>query len=525
MKASNIPLKWKVILGVTVTSMLSVIISVTIFATIQINRLQESVVLESETLSKIIASNSVGSLAFIDPESGLETLKSLKANPHIHQVVIYDESRSPFVWYNWTGISGSAPSSGVAETLPGTMPARAPKVDVNIQDDNFSVVQPIVDDENNRIGTIYMLTGFQVVKDAIASYVAITVMIILGVVALALMLSLLIQRTIVGPVNQVVFALRDIAEGEGDLTRRLKVDTNDEIGELVSWFNTFVEKIHDVVTQFRDTANDLSSSAAELNSQSGTTSHSINNQQKEIEKVEAAMKEMSQTVQEVADSVASSANDSEEADKESKTGREVVGETMAAIEALASDIETASSVITKLQQDSDTIGSVLDVIRGIAEQTNLLALNAAIEAARAGEQGRGFAVVADEVRTLASRTQESTQEIHDMIERLQSGSREAVNVMDKGRAQAHASVETADKARSSLTAITTSVGTIKDVSKQIAEASEEQRTTTEDINGNIVNIASAVRKTSEGAKEMARRAETLDQLSNDMQRLVGQFKL
>ncbi len=387
------------------------------------------------------------------------------------------------------------------------------------------MTQPIVDEENNRLGTIFMKTDLRIVKEAIASYITITLLICLGVAVLALALSWLIQRAIVKPVHEVVFALRDIAEGEGDLTRRLNVDSNDEIGELVSWFNIFVEKIHNVVVQFRDTANDLSSSATELNSQSGSTSQSILSQQKEIEQVESAMREMSETVQGVANSIASSANDSEEADKESKTGREVVGETMGAIEALASDIESASGVITKLQQDSDTIGSVLDVIRGIADQTNLLALNAAIEAARAGEQGRGFAVVADEVRTLASRTQESTQEIHDMIERLQMGSREAVQVMDKGRSQAHASVETAEKARTSLGAITAAVGTIKDVSRQIASASEEQKTTTDDINGNIVNISSAVRKTSEGAQEMSRRAEQLDQLSNDMLSLVGQFKL
>ncbi len=525
MGVAKLPLKWKVILGVTVTSMLSVVLSVALFASIETGRMKQSVITESETIAKIIGGNSVGSLAFSDPESGLETLMSLRAKKDIHEVVIYDESGNAFVWYHWESSKSAKPQSGTSDSLPSDLPKKAPPIKVSVGEQNFSVTQQITDEENNRIGTIYLLTDFAVVRETISNYIAITLMICLGVAVLAFSLSMLIQRAIVRPVNEVVFALRDIAEGEGDLTRRLRVDTDDEIGELVSWFNTFVEKIHDMVVRFRDTANDLSISATELNSQSGNTSQSIISQQKEIEQVESAMKEMSEAVQKVATSIESSAHDSEQADKESKTGREVVGETMSAIEALASDIEAASGVISKLQQDSDTIGSVLDVIRGIADQTNLLALNAAIEAARAGEQGRGFAVVADEVRTLASRTQESTQEIHDMIERLQQGSREAVNVMDKGRAQAHASVETADKARNSLTVITTAVGTIKDVSLQIAKGAAEQRTTTDDINGNIVNISSAVRKTSEGAKEMSLRAEKLDQLSNDMLRLVGQFKL
>ncbi len=331
MGVTNIPLKWKVILGVTVTSMFSVILSIALFASIETSRLEQSVITESETIAKIIGSNSVGSLAFSDPESGLETLSSLRAKPDIKEVVIYDEAGDSFVWYRWNGQANTKPKSDVGESLPSGLPTKAPRVAVDLGDEDFTVTQPIVDEENNRLGTIFMKTDFRIVREAITNYVTMTILICLGVAVLALALSWLIQRAIVRPVNEVVFALRDIAEGEGDLTRRLNVDSNDEIGELVSWFNIFVEKIHNVVVQFRDTANDLSSSATELNSQSGSTSQSILSQQKEIEQVESAMREMSETVQGVANSIASSANDSEEADKESKTGREVVGETMDAI--------------------------------------------------------------------------------------------------------------------------------------------------------------------------------------------------
>ncbi len=525
MRSSNsIPLKWKVIIGVTLTSTISVVLAIAVFAMIESQRLEQSVIAESETIAQIIGGNSVGALSFSDTDSGLETLVALKANPHIHDVVIYDESGDAFVWYTWSGLQGTQADMGTAENLPGRLAKRAPPAKVTMFDDDFSVVQGI-SSEGSKIGSIYVLTDFGVRDETISNYIFATVIICTAVALLSFVLAMLIQRNIVAPINEVVFALRDIAEGEGDLTRRLTLNSNDELGELVSWFNTFVEKIQGVVVQFRDTANELSTAATDLNSQSSVTNQSIIGQQNEIELVLSAMQEMSSNVQEVTDSVENSASDSEEADKESKLGREVVGETMNAIEELANDIEAASRVITKLQQDSDSIGTVLDGIPGIAGQTNLLALNAAIEAARAGEQGRGFAVVADEVRTLASRTQESTQEIHDMIDRLQSGSREAVTVMDKGRSQAHASVETAEKARLSLVNITNAVSTIKNVSKQIAESASDQRTMTGDINGNIVNISTAVKKSSEGSREMLNRAEELDRLSSDMMRLVGQFQV
>ncbi|MFT7686066.1 MAG: methyl-accepting chemotaxis protein [Candidatus Azotimanducaceae bacterium] len=521
---NSIDLKWKVVFGVTLTSVLSVLLAVGIFAAIELQRLEGAVIKESSTIAEIIGGNTAGALSFSDTESGLEILQTLAAVPHIHEVIIFDDSDDPFVWYQWTGKENDAVKSGTLDDLPSYFLKSAPVEKVTSLDGEFSVVQKIMS-EGSHIGTIYVLTDLKILDDTTSTYIMVTLLIVSGVTLFSLVLAMLIQRNIVAPINEVVSAIKNIAEGEGDLTVRLKSNTHDEIGELVTWFNTFVEKVQQIIIQFRDTANELSTAATELNTQSSETNQLIIGQQSEIETVLKAMTEMSTVVQDVADSAEESATDAEKADAESNIGRQIVGETMTSIEALASDIEAASEVISKLQQDSDSIGTVLDVIRGIAEQTNLLALNAAIEAARAGEQGRGFAVVADEVRTLASRTQESTQEIHDMIERLQSGSREAVTVMDKGRVQAHESVENAGNAHQSLATITTAVGTIKDASQQIAKASSEQRIMTKDINGNIVNISGAVRKTSNGSREMTSKAEELDKLSDDMLSLVGQFRI
>jgi methyl-accepting chemotaxis protein len=197
---------------------------------------------------------------------------------------------------------------------------------------------------------------------------------------------------------------------------------------------------------------------------------------------------------------------------------------MGAINALARDIDQASEVISNLQKETDSIGSVLDVIRGIAEQTNLLALNAAIEAARAGEQGRGFAVVADEVRTLASRTQASTEEIQNMITKLQTGANQAVQVMVKGKDQAASSVDHASRAGQSLQNITRAVSVIKDMSNQIASASEEQSAVSLEINRNINNISDVANETATGSREISTGANELARLAAELQKLVGHFK-
>jgi methyl-accepting chemotaxis protein len=248
-------------------------------------------------------------------------------------------------------------------------------------------------------------------------------------------------------------------------------------------------------------------------------------QQQETDEVAIAVNEMSASGQEVARNANSAADAAHNADVAADNGRQVVGHTIEAIDSLANEVKEAGAVIDRVEQDSESIGGVLDVIRGIAEQTNLLALNAAIEAARAGEQGRGFAVVADEVRTLASRTQQSTAEIQSMIERLQSGTREAVNVMDQSRQMAENTVGQAAKAGTSLEEINAAVTSIKDLNSQIACSAEEQSSVAEEINQKVTRISDITDQTAAGAQQTSSASNELNQLAETLKSLVGQFKV
>jgi methyl-accepting chemotaxis protein len=254
------------------------------------------------------------------------------------------------------------------------------------------------------------------------------------------------------------------------------------------------------------------------------TSAGVSNQKQETEMVASAITEMTATVQEVASNAEGASRAAADADNEAKEGNQVVNSTVQAITALAREIEDSSAVIEKLKGDSENIGTVLDVIKGIAEQTNLLALNAAIEAARAGEQGRGFAVVADEVRTLAQRTQQSTAEIEGLIDALQGGAEQAVSVMTQSRDRAGATVEKAQHAGQSLSSITQAVETILQMNTQIATASEEQSAVSEEIQRNVVNIQTISEETSMGAEQTSSASAELARLGEQLQALVGQFK-
>lgn len=348
------------------------------------------------------------------------------------------------------------------------------------------------------------------------------VLIILVVIAV---LSGIITRSIVCPLRTTTDAMDDISQGDGDLTARLDESGNDELTTLSAAFNRYTEKIHEIVRQVQGATSELTSSSNELNDVSTETNSSMVQQRGETQQAATAVTEMAATVKEIAKSSESAAVSAREADAEALEGKSVIGAAADTINKLASEVEHSAEVINRLESESESIGSVLDVIRGIAEQTNLLALNAAIEAARAGEQGRGFAVVADEVRTLASRTQQSTQEIHEMIERLQVGSREAVQVMESSRATTQLTVEKASEAAESLNKIADAVGVISDMNTQIASAAEEQSAVAQEIDKNIVQISSLAEHGAEQTTHVSDASEKLSELSSSMAQLVQRFKV
>ncbi len=342
--------------------------------------------------------------------------------------------------------------------------------------------------------------------------------------SIGLVVSWLIASSISCKLNAAVRAMEEIANGDGDLTRELTFQGRDEVAKLATSFNSFLAKIRHTISQVAETAQRVTAAADQLSLVSQQASSGTLRQREETERVAAATTELRATAHEVQGMAQTGADAALSAQQSAERGQTVLSATQSEIDRLAADVEQASTVIHELEQDSDRIGGVLDVIRGIAEQTNLLALNAAIEAARAGEQGRGFAVVADEVRSLASRTQESTEEINGMIERLQTASRQAVTVMETGRTQARGTVERADEARQSLEAIISSISTITNTSTSIAAAAGEQSVSVDEINRTMVAISEIAEQTSQGAGDLQASTADLGSISTHLQQMISTFR-
>ena len=312
---------------------------------------------------------------------------------------------------------------------------------------------------------------------------------------------------------------------EGDLDARVDYRANDEMGQISNAINVMAESFRKTVDEVKEAVSRLAAAAEETSVVTSQTSAGIVQQQTETSQVATSINELSATVQEVARNAVQAAAAAQEADATFCEGKQVVGKVISAIGDLSTEVDQASDVIRDLENESERIGSVIDVIKGIAEQTNLLALNAAIEAARAGEQGRGFAVVADEVRTLAGRTQHSTQEIEEMINRLQGGAKRAVNAMVSGKQMTQVGVEQAAMAGEALKTINAAVERISSMNTQIASAAEEQSAVTEEINRSIANINEVAEQTAAGANQTAAASDDLARLADQLKGLVGHFKV
>jgi len=369
------------------------------------------------------------------------------------------------------------------------------------------------------------LSAFQSAKRDADSYQARLMLSI--ATALALLFGIIaawsITHQIVTPLQQTLKVVERVASG--DLSQDLQVERKDELGQLQTSIQRMTVGLRTLIGGISEGVTKIASAAEQLSAVTEQTRTGVNSQKIETDQVATAMHEMTATVQEVARNAEEASEAAVAADQQAREGDRVVNQAIAQIERLASEVGKSTDAMNELKRESDKIGSVLDVIKSVAQQTNLLALNAAIEAARAGEAGRGFAVVADEVRSLAQRTQKSTEEIEGLIAGLQNGTQQVATIMDNSRDLTVSSVELTRSAGASLENITRTVSAIQSMNQQIAAAAEQQSATAEEINRSVLNVRDVSEQTSAASEETAASSIELARLGNHLQMLVGKFKV
>ena len=399
----------------------------------------------------------------------------------------------------------------------------APKLSFNLVLDKYQWVVGTgfyIDDIDNELATLRSER-----EETMYGSLKTGVLFILVILGVTLAATVVIGNRVTRPLADAVAALNDIADGDGDLTQRLKVQSKDEVGQLAAAFNRFVERIQSVVSQVGETSHQLLGAVDRLHSLSEHADRQMQGHGKETDQVVTAVTEMSSTAQEVAASASNAASATSDAARESDAARGVVNSAIGSINRLVDEVHVAAGVIEQLAHETGKIGSVVEVIRGIADQTNLLALNAAIEAARAGEQGRGFAVVADEVRKLAGNTQQAVQNTQELIEKIRLSSTNAVNAITQSQQLTHQAVGEADLAEEALGSIYQAISTINDMTYQIASAAEEQSSVSETVSGNLSKTNALANDIAQDATETAKASQALRQAADKLQQLLGQFRL
>lgn len=456
-------------------------------------------------------SQGVNTLHAIKPQLEGKNLYGLKDENGVAVIAgLIDASKTGdgFLHFSWhkPTIDAQAPKLGYAEYLAKWDWVLGTGIYIDDIDTNVAIYK------DGRIESLHQQTSFAIGLSLI------------GLTLTALIISVLVSRATL-PLQHIAKSLEDVAAGGGDLTARLNAETKDEVGDVARAFNQFMDKLHPLISDIRQSAQTVQNAANDLDDQTSYSSNMMQNHCLETDKVVTAVTEMSATAREVANNTSSTAQAIEIANRQIDEAQVEVSQAITGIGKLVEEVNLTSDAIQELSEHTNQITRVLEVIGEIAEQTNLLALNAAIEAARAGEQGRGFAVVADEVRTLASRTQNSTHEIGDMLKQLQSGVARAVTTMNASQQRGEKTVNESEHIKESLSGIQQAVISIHDMGIQTASAAEQQSAVAEDINQNLVSIQHIVNELSDNLQSSQAISTTLSASGKDMGSLVGNFKL